>query len=100
MSTLGDRLHDFADTAAAMAALDGLITIDTAAAHVAGAIGLPTTVLLPKPADWRWLLDREDCPWYPTLRLLRQTTRGDWSPVINRVIEELLVPSPGTPGEG
>ena len=86
---LDERLHDFADTAAAMAALDHLVTIDTAAAHVAGATGVPTTVLLPKPADWRWLLDREDSPWYPTLRLVRQTTRGDWSPVIARVVADL-----------
>lgn len=69
----------FADTAAAMAALDLVVTSDTAAAHLAGALGRPTLLLLKRAADWRWLEDRADSPWYPTLELFRQIVAGDWS---------------------
>lgn len=82
-------LKDFAETAAAMMNLDLIITIDTAAAHLAGALGRPAWVLLPFAADWRWMEDREDSPWYPTLRLFRQSARGDWAAVGKRVAEEL-----------
>ena len=86
---LGQAFDDFADTAAAMSALDLVITVDTSPAHLAGAIGKPVWVLLPHAPDWRWSLNREDTPWYPTARLFRQTTRGDWAPVIARVAAEL-----------
>ena len=86
---LGDELGDFADTAAAMSALDLIITVDTSTAHLAGAIGRPVWVLLAQPPDWRWFLDREDSPWYPTARLFRQPSRGEWKPVVERVAAEL-----------
>ncbi len=76
---------DMADTAAQMAHLDLVITIDTSMAHLAGALGRPVWVLLGYAPDWRWLLNRDDTPWYPTARLLRQGTNGDWPPVIARV---------------
>jgi tetratricopeptide (TPR) repeat protein len=76
----------FVDTAAAMQTLDLIITCDTAVAHLAGALGRPVFVLLKKIPDWRWLLDREDSPWYPTMRLFRQKERGDWDEVVTRVV--------------
>jgi Tfp pilus assembly protein PilF len=82
-------LHDFADTAAMAANLDLILTVDTSVAHLAGALGRRTWVLLPRSPDWRWMLDREDSPWYPTLRLFRQKTRGDWEEVMERVQREL-----------
>lgn len=81
----GDQLADFDDTAAIIAALDLVVTIDTAVAHLAGAMGKPTWILLPHAPEWRWMLDREDTPWYPTARLFRQHRRGDWESVIERV---------------
>jgi len=78
-------LGDFAATAAAVAALDLVISVDTAVAHLAGALGRKTWLLLPFSADWRWLSEREDSPWYPTMRLFRQATIGDWASVIERV---------------
>src|SRR5262249_18550917 len=77
-----EHINDFADTAAAIANLDLLITIDTAAAHVAGAIGVPIWTMLPFAADFRWMHDRDDSPWYPTMKLFRQSRRNDWSDVI------------------
>ncbi|HEY7087346.1 MAG TPA: tetratricopeptide repeat protein [Tepidisphaeraceae bacterium] len=87
--SLSDNLQDFADTAAAMTHMDLILTIDTAAAHLAGALGRPTWALLPWACDWRWLDDREDSPWYPTMRLIRQPKRGDWPSVIARVAADL-----------
>ncbi len=72
------NIRDFADTAAFIDYLDLVITIDTSVAHLSGAMGKPTFVLLPYIADWRWMLKRPDSPWYPTLRLYRQTTRESW----------------------
>jgi len=86
---LAEHLHDFADTAAVLAKLDFLVTVDTAAAHLAGALGRPAWVLLCHTPDWRWLLDRDDSPWYPSLRLFRQPKRGDWAAVVEAVREEL-----------
>ena len=86
---LSPHLHDFADTAAAIMALDLIITTDTSVAHLAGALGKPVWILLQYAADWIWLLDREDSPWYPTARLFRQPAPGAWSPVIERVVGEL-----------
>ena len=83
------EIHDFADTAAFMAELDLIISVDTAAAHLAGAMGKPVWLLLPLVPDFRWLLDRQDSPWYPTMRLFRQTRDGDWKEPIARVAAEL-----------
>jgi tetratricopeptide (TPR) repeat protein len=80
---------DFGDTAALMQNLDLVITVDTAVAHVAGALGRPTWVLLPFVPDWRWMLGREDSPWYRTIRLFRQPSAGDWGTVVTGVVEEL-----------
>jgi tetratricopeptide (TPR) repeat protein len=83
------QFADFADTAALMAELDLIITVDTATAHLAGALGRPVWTLLPFVPDWRWGLGRDDTPWYPTMRLFRQITAGDWNAVILRVAAEL-----------
>ena len=69
--------------------MDLVVTVDTAVAHLAGALGKPTWVLLPFAADWRWLLDREDTPWYPNTRLFRQRVAGNWPEVIDRIANEL-----------
>ena len=86
---LAPEFRDFADTAAVIANLDVVVTTDTAVAHLAGALGRTVWLLLSFSPDWRWLLDREDCPWYPSARLFRQSTLGDWQPVIARVQREL-----------
>lgn len=86
---LGDLLSDFSHTAYALDLLDLLITVDTSVAHVAGAMGLPVLLLLPFLPDWRWMLNRKDTPWYPTMRLYRQTRPGDWEAVLAHVLEEL-----------
>jgi hypothetical protein len=78
MEDLSDALTDFGETAALLANLDLLITIDTGVAHLAGALGRTAWVLLPRPSDWRWLLNRSDSPWYPSLRLFRQAAPGAW----------------------
>jgi Flp pilus assembly protein TadD len=83
------ELDDFADTAGLASQLDLVVTVDTAVAHLAGALGRPTWVLVPFAPDWRWLLDRDDSPWYPTMRLFRQRTKGDWAHPIARVAEAL-----------
>ncbi len=83
------QLRNFADTAALIAEMDLVISVDTAVAHLAGAMGKPVWLLLPKPADWRWMLDRDDSPWYPTMRLFRQQRAGDWDEVIARMAREL-----------
>ncbi|WP_109050264.1 tetratricopeptide repeat protein [Azospirillum sp. TSA6c] len=81
---------DFADTAAIVRQLDLVIGVDTAVVHLAGALGVPVWVLSRFSGCWRWLLDRDDSPWYPTLRLFRQQRPGDWAPVVARMREELL----------
>ncbi|MCA9201695.1 MAG: FkbM family methyltransferase, partial [Planctomycetales bacterium] len=90
---LGARLDEssgaFLDTAAVMKVLDLVITTDTSIAHLAGALGVPTWLALPYVPDWRWLLDREDSPWYPSMRLFRQTQPGDWDGVFERLTEAL-----------
>jgi len=86
---LTDEIHDFADTAALIAELDLIISVDTAAAHLAGAMGKPVWLLLPLVPDFRWLLDRQDSPWYPTMRLFRQTRDGDWQEPIAQAAQAL-----------
>jgi tetratricopeptide (TPR) repeat protein len=86
---LGDELDDFSDTAALLDVMDLVITVDTSVAHLAGAMGKPTWLLLPYNPDWRWLLDRDDSPWYPSFRLFRQTQAQYWAPVLQRVKREL-----------
>ncbi|MGY0833203.1 tetratricopeptide repeat protein [Azospirillum argentinense] len=86
---LGPDIADFADTAAIMANLDLVISSCTGPAHLAGALGVPVWVVLPLSPDWRWLLGREDSPWYPTARLFRQTRVGDWAEVGGRVADAL-----------
>jgi tetratricopeptide (TPR) repeat protein len=86
---VGDELADFDDTAAVVALADLVIAVDTSVAHLAGALGRPTWVLLPFCPDWRWMLERGDSPWYPTVRLFRQPAAGDWESVIAMVNAEL-----------
>jgi Flp pilus assembly protein TadD len=86
---LTQDLHDFADTAALVSGLDLVITVDTAVAHLAGALGKPAWVLIATEHDWRWLQGRDDSPWYPTVRLFRQQSAGQWPPVVERITREL-----------
>jgi hypothetical protein len=83
------ELLDWADTAALVANLDLVITVDTAMAHLAGALGKPVWVVLPFVPDWRWMLGRRDSPWYPTMRLFRQEQSGDWTRPIGQIVEAL-----------
>jgi tetratricopeptide (TPR) repeat protein len=85
----GCELNSFSDTAALLSQLDLLITVDTSVAHLAGALARPAWVLLPRLPDWRWMLDRDDSPWYPSLRLYRQTETATWPPVVQRVKQVL-----------
>jgi tetratricopeptide (TPR) repeat protein len=89
MAFFGDDLRDFSDTAALVDLMDLVITIDTSVAHLAGAMGKPTWILLPYNADWRWLCDRNDSPWYPSIRLFRQHAIGDWTAPIKQAKMEL-----------
>ena len=89
LTQLGPQLDDFYDTAAALAALDLLISVDTSVAHLAGALGRPVWLLLPYAADWRWLRKRDDSPWYPTIRLFRQDQDGSWQTVFQVIAGEL-----------
>ena len=86
---VGHRLGHFDDTAGLIESLDLVITVDTSVAHLAGAMGKPVWVLVPFAPDWRWLLDRSDTPWYPTMRLFRQPKAGDWDAVFRKVKKEL-----------
>jgi hypothetical protein len=83
------RVEPVDELAAAIRALDLLISVDSLPAHLGGALGVPTWTLLPAEADWRWMRERDDTPWYPTMRLFRQASRGDWSSVVRRVAGEL-----------
>lgn len=86
------KIDDFSDTAAICDLMDIVVTVDTSIAHLAGAMGKPVFLLLPTSTDFRWLLNREDTPWYPSMRIFRQKTPGDWKPVfskIKRILEEL-----------
>ncbi len=88
-TNLGEGLNDFTDTSGLIANMDLIISVDTSVAHLAGAMGKPVWVLLPYSPDWRWMLDREDSPWYPTMRLFRQPEPGDWETVFFNVAEAL-----------
>jgi ADP-heptose:LPS heptosyltransferase len=87
---LTSDLTDFVETAALVACLDLVITVDTSVAHLAAALGRPTWILLPHVPDYRWLLDREDSPWYPTVRLFRQTETREYESVLDRVRSDLI----------
>jgi hypothetical protein len=89
MADLTAEFKDWSDTAAFMANLDLVVSVDTAAAHLAGAMGLPVWILVPHRSDWKWLVNREDSPFYPTARLFRQADPLSWEGVIARVAEEL-----------
>ena len=89
ITDLSPWLTDFAETAAAVCRLDLVISVDTAVAHLAGALGRPTWLLLRFPLEWRWLLERDDSPWYPTARLFRQRKEGDWLEVAREVAAAL-----------
>jgi ADP-heptose:LPS heptosyltransferase len=93
---LGPRIDDFADTAAFIACLDLVISVDTSVAHLAGALAAPVWVLVSFSPDWRYHLEREDNPWYPTMRLFRQPADGDWASAIARVASLLRSFSPST----
>ncbi len=85
----GPKLEDFTDTMGLIENLDLVISVDTAVAHLAGAMGKPVWTLLPFSPDWRWLLNRTDTPWYPSMRLYRQERKGAWAPVFERVLKDL-----------
>ena len=89
---LGEEFGDFADTAAVIAQLDCVISADTSVAHLAGAMGKPVWILIPFVPDFRWMLEREDSPWYPGARLFRQSRPGDWDGVVRRVAQALDAP--------
>ena len=86
---LAQELGDFAETGAVMQNLDLVIAVDTAVVHLAGALGREAWVLVPEPADWRWLLNRTDSPWYPTLRLFRQDRPTEWALVVVEIARNL-----------
>jgi ADP-heptose:LPS heptosyltransferase len=89
--TYQSLLHDFSDTAALIAELDLVISVDTAVAHLSGALGKPVWILLPYMADYRWLLDRADSPWYPSATLFRQVHEDDWISVVAAVKQSLAI---------
>jgi hypothetical protein len=95
VADLRNRMRDFADTAALADELDLVVTVDTSIAHLAGALGRETWVLLPFAPDWRWMLRRRDSPWYPTMRLFRQPREGDWDSVFAEVLAALAERFPG-----
>jgi ADP-heptose:LPS heptosyltransferase len=86
---LSPELTDFAETAGVVKNLDLVIGVDTAVVHLAGSLGKPAWAMLAFSPDWRWMLNRDDSPWYPTMRLYRQTRPGDWTNVISRVAADL-----------
>ena len=91
MHDFSGQISDFADTAALINHLDLVISIDTAVAHLAGALEVPVWLLLPTPCDWRWMIDRNDSPWYPTMRLFRQPSVANWSSVVREVLGQLSI---------
>ncbi len=102
IADLGSRFdpNSLTDLAAVLMNMDLVVTVDTSVAHLAGAMGVPVWVLLPVVPDWRWLLERTDSPWYPTMRLFRQRRRNDWDEVFTRIAAELRLFSPGSSSRG
>jgi Tetratricopeptide repeat len=96
VTDLSDRLGDFTYTAAAIGQLDLTISVDTSVLHLAGALGRPVWGMISDRSDWRWMIDREDSPWYPTLRLFRQSRLDDWHEVFSRAAAALAAWSPGS----
>jgi ADP-heptose:LPS heptosyltransferase len=100
MMNLADDLTDFGETAAVVENLDLVITVDTSMGHLAGALGKPAWILIPKAADWRWMLEREDSPWYPSVRLFRQQKPGAWDQPLDRLRSALGRELAGAMAEG
>ncbi len=98
LADISGQLGDFDETAALITNLDMVITVDTAVGHLSGALGKPTFIMLPKAPDWRWLLDRVDSPWYPTVRLFRQAMPGAWDSLIAEVAAALSAELPRSEG--
>lgn len=96
---LGGRLADYADTAAVLRQLDLVIAVDTSVVHLAGALGRPVWTMISARCDWRWMRDREDTPWYPTMRLFRQSRLDDWNALFTRAAQALKSWRPGEDGE-
>jgi len=88
---LNPHITDFADTAAAIDQMDLVISVDTSTAHLAGAMGKPVWLMIPVSPDWRWMLDRKDSPWYPTMSIFRQKKPGDWGTVVNNIVQSLSI---------
>ena len=86
---MGEKIINFSDTAAIVENMDIIISIDTPLIHLAGAIGKKSFLLLPWVCEWRWLIDREDSPWYESIKIIRQKSIGDWSYVINKIENEI-----------
>jgi len=98
VTDLGSKMNDFADTAAVIGHLDLIICVDTAVAHLAGAMGKPVWVALPHPGDWRWMQDGDTSPWYPTMKLFRQADPGDWAGVFEALKKALATEAGGKSG--
>ena len=94
LANLGPELRDYGDTMAVLQCLERVITVDTSVGHLAGAMGKDAWIMLPYAPDWRWLLDRDDSPWYPTVRLLRQGPERRWGPVMARAVAEIAGSGP------
>jgi len=94
---LGPLLHDMADTAAAIREMDLVIAVCTSVAHLAASLNKPTWLMLSYPSEWRWMLGRDDTPWYPSMRIFRQDRRGDWDGVVSRIVKALTATPPATP---
>ena len=90
-SRLGSDSESLVNIAAIMKSLDLIVTCDSALGHLAGALGIPVWVALPYAPDWRWMLQRDQTPWYPTMRLIRQTRPGDWKGVFDRMAREIKI---------
>jgi ADP-heptose:LPS heptosyltransferase len=97
ITDLAPELKDFVDTAAVIGNLDLVVSVDTAVAHLAGALGQPVWTLLAFMPDWRWLFNRDDSPWYPSMRLFRQKTPGDWPGVIKRLSPAIIKQAASNP---
>ena len=89
-----NELNDFSDTAALISQLDLVISVDTSVAHLAASLNKPTLILIPFAPDWRWMLGRDDSPWYPTVKLYRQTTLGDWQTTLKTLFSDLAAIKP------